>query len=662
MFACLYSSSVPLAALIKLAEDFTPRFEVLGPLVMLDAGGLSRLFGTPREIGDHLRRAAAGPVRIAIAPTQTAAALMALGRPGLVVLELAEVREALGELPVTLLGEFERVRLQGDAVSPRRLAVPPARVAAPVPPSVGAMADVLPYFHSSLARTSDAAAQPHREAGDKYVDTVAPVEAITQPAPSGGGWTHPRDAHAAAHTRRPRRPVTAPRDVEHAYALPEAHPPRRVPSQTPSGHMSGRVPQRGVPPRDPAIRARHAAIEDVLDTLRRWGVRTLGQLAALPAGEVYERLGARGILWQRLARGDESTPLVPWIPEDPFEDALDLDWPIEGLEPLSFVLGRLLEPLADRLERADRGAAILHTHLRLVDRTVHARTLQLPSPMRDPKTLRTLVLLDLETHPPSAGIDQVRVLIEPTPARVTQWALFERAQPSPEQVSTLLARLAALMGESHVGSPQLVDTWKPGAFEMTPFAPGSSGPTAHDSHGGAQEVPGTSAVSPALARQGTSRAQSRTGAQRHAQAQSRSYVSPQPPATSESNAPGLEAQTRPEASSHLEAQTRVEASNRVEAQSGPGVALRRFRLPVPARVQMEDGRPVRILTDRRGVTGGAVVQAAGPWRTSGAWWNDAQPGRAWDRDEWDVALADGTIYRIYVERDVGQWFLEGCVD
>jgi protein ImuB len=95
--------------------------------------------------------------------------------------------------------------------------------------------------------------------------------------------------------------------------------------------------------------------------------------------------------------------------------------------------------------------------------------------------------------------------------------------------------------------------------------------------------------------------------------------------------------------------------------NAPSVALRRFRLPVPARVQVQDGRPVRIMTDRRGVTGGPVVQSAGPWRTSGEWWNDGA-GRSWDRDEWDVAIADGTIYRIYVERDIGQWFLEGVVD
>ena len=111
MFACLYSLSAPVAALVKVAEEFTPRFEVVGPLVMLDVGGLSRLFGSAHEIGEQLRRAAMAPVRIALAPTQTAAALLALGRPGLVVIAPDGQRVALAPLTVSVLGEFERVRL-----------------------------------------------------------------------------------------------------------------------------------------------------------------------------------------------------------------------------------------------------------------------------------------------------------------------------------------------------------------------------------------------------------------------------------------------------------------------------------------------------------------------------------------------------------------------
>src|SRR6185295_6862937 len=99
------------------------------------------------------------------------------------------------------------------------------------------------------------------------------------------------------------------------------------------------------------------------------------------------------------------------------------------------------------------------------------RSLQLPAPMRDARTLRTLALLDLESHPPSAAIDRVVVAVDPTPGRVIQFSLLTRPLPSPEQLSTLMARLTALMGEGRCGSAITVDSWQPGAFEMTPFAP-----------------------------------------------------------------------------------------------------------------------------------------------------------------------------------------------
>src|SRR5262245_28611383 len=111
MFACLYSLSAPQSLLVKVAEDFTPRFETFGALVMLDIAGLSRLFGTPQEIGAQLRRSMGGaPVRIAIAPSQTAAALLALGRVGLTVVSVEQQPAALAALPVALLGELERLR------------------------------------------------------------------------------------------------------------------------------------------------------------------------------------------------------------------------------------------------------------------------------------------------------------------------------------------------------------------------------------------------------------------------------------------------------------------------------------------------------------------------------------------------------------------------
>jgi protein ImuB len=328
---------------------------------------------------------------------------------------------------------------------------------------------------------------------------------------------------------------------------------------------------------------------DTLTTLQRWGLKTCGELAALPASGLSERLGQTGMLWQRLARGEDDRPLVASQPEERFEASLDLEWPIDGLEPLSFVLGRLFDTVCDRLERRDRGAARLQVTLGLITRAEHIRHLELPTPLRDPRVLRTLALLDLESHPPPAGIDRVRIAIDPTPARVWQWSLLTRARPSAEGLATLSARLTALMGESRVGAPRLVDSHRPGAFEMANFL---------------------EAV------------------------EQKAHV------------------TRPAPERGLDSDQRTRTL----------VIVRRFRLPVPARVSVSLERPVRITTDRRGLSGGMVISAAGPWRSSGSWWRPRTPVRAWDHDEWDVELTDGAAYRVSRDRELNRWFIEGTID
>ena len=70
------------------------------------------------------------------------------------------------------------------------------------------------------------------------------------------------------------------------------------------------------------------------------------------------------------------------------------------------------------------------------------------------------------------------------------------------------------------------------------------------------------------------------------------------------------------------------------------------------------------------MSGGRVEQCAGPWRTSGAWWDGlARRSRGewsgeggWDRDEWDVTLSDGATYRIFRDRHSDAWCVEGIVD
>lgn len=100
----------------------------------------------------------------------------------------------------------------------------------------------------------------------------------------------------------------------------------------------------------------------------------------------------------------------------------------------------------------------------------------------------------------------------------------------------------------------------------------------------------------------------------------------------------------------------------------PGLAIvrRRQRIPPAIRVRVAGGRPVHVTGGRRGLPGGAVTQAAGPWRTSGHWWpaqrSAPDASGPWDRDEWDVALVDGAICRIFHDRAMDRWFLDGVYD
>ncbi len=353
---------------------------------------------------------------------------------------------------------------------------------------------------------------------------------------------------------------------------------------------------------------------DVLGTLHRWGITTCGALARLPAADLQARLGERGLWVQRLAAGLDPRPMRIQPPDEVFSESLDLEWPIDGLEPLSFVIGRVLDPLCAHLEAHDRAAAVVRMSLQLTDRQSHTREIALPAPVREARVLRTLLLLDLEAHPPHAAIDRLTVSVDPVPGRIVQFSLLRKALPSDDQLATLQARLTAVMGQGRCGAPALVDSHRPGAVALAPFVP--SGAEGTDT--------GAAALLAAL---------------------------------------GLTA-TRDAG--------RARADARESAREGwidtAGYHVRRLRQPWPVEVVLGPGRLPKGL--RFGIRSrdtafrdGPIVQAAGPWRSSGAWWHPSTASDgAWDRDEWDVALDGGAAYRIFQDRATGQWWVEGEID
>jgi protein ImuB len=86
------------------------------------------------------------------------------------------------------------------------------------------------------------------------------------------------------------------------------------------------------------------------------------------------------------------------------------------------------------------------------------------------------------------------------------------------------------------------------------------------------------------------------------------------------------------------------------AVDAPYLAFRYFRPPLEAQVEE---KAIRTKLFR-----GRILNIAGPWRSSGDWWR--QDG--WDRDEFDLYLTDGALYRLVRDRAAGQWFAEGTYD
>jgi protein ImuB len=336
-----------------------------------------------------------------------------------------------------------------------------------------------------------------------------------------------------------------------------------------------------------------------LETMQRWGIRKLRDLAALPPVALNERLGQSGLHLQRLAQGATSRTLVPAEPPLIFQETIELEHPLVLLEPLAFLLGRLLEQLCTRLEA--RALATQELRLSLEVENVAAeeipwgevgagvprgsrahlfqRTLRLPVPLLDPGTFLKLLQLDLKAHPPGAPIVKIHLAAEPVRPRAAQNGLFLPPSPEPEKLELTLARIAGIVGENKVGSLALLDTHRPEGFRMQRFTP-----------------------------------------------------------------------------------TMLKAGSDIETKKPNLVtALRIFRPTLDVGVTLQDGKPVGISCSRRKEVQGEILWAAGPWRSSGDWWG--QEGWARDEWDIAVQAESGiALYRLVRDLLGGRWFLEGSYD
>ena len=223
---------------------------------------------------------------------------------------------------------------------------------------------------------------------------------------------------------------------------------------------------------------------EVAETLERWGIRSIGELAKLPEGEVASRLGELGRQLHETARGRDPRPLEPRLPPLALTEGIELDWPLVNLEPFLFMANAALERLNGRLDRQGLACARLELALKLDPEGHDARGLALPAPTRDVKTLLTLIRLELEARQPGAPVTGFSFTAHPDKPRRAQLTLFGAPALSPDRLATTIARLASLLGADRIGSPRTVDGHCPERYASATFTPPTPPEIARPARGG----------------------------------------------------------------------------------------------------------------------------------------------------------------------------------
>jgi protein ImuB len=227
---------------------------------------------------------------------------------------------------------------------------------------------------------------------------------------------------------------------------------------------------------------------ELADTFRRWGVRTLGELAGLPRRSLADRLGPAGLRAHDLALGLDRDPFRVYGPEPYWEEMLGLEWEIVALDALAGVLERVLERLTARLAVVHVSADAVDLELTLASGETHQRSIALAYPTREARLMLSLIRLDLEAHPPPAAVVGLTVRARPAVARPTPSELWQPPAPAHRDLAALLTRLTALVGAGNLGAAALVDSHHPDAFTLEPFRGTGSVEAAPSGEGGAPDA------------------------------------------------------------------------------------------------------------------------------------------------------------------------------
>lgn len=216
------------------------------------------------------------------------------------------------------------------------------------------------------------------------------------------------------------------------------------------------------------------------ETFAIWGIRTLGELAALPEVDLIARLGAQALRWRDMALGAEPHTFQPIEAEFSLREFCEFETPVEQADSLLFVGARMIDCLVSRATARALSLASITIEMALGAGCVHRRTIRPALASSDRKFLLKLLQLEIAAHPPPSAVVALTLTAQAGQSSKVQLGLFSPPTPEPSRLDVTIARLKAIAGEDRVGSPVLEDTHRPGAFRMESFAvvAASSAPSA----------------------------------------------------------------------------------------------------------------------------------------------------------------------------------------
>lgn len=215
--------------------------------------------------------------------------------------------------------------------------------------------------------------------------------------------------------------------------------------------------------------ARPLEFTEIITILHKWGIHTLGDLAALQPDQLTARLGPVALrLWNQ-ATGRATRLLRLVRPAEVFREEIEFDYEVETVEPVLFILQRFLEQLTRRLGALYLLACELTLGLTFTDKTSYQHRFQIPDPTNSIELLFRLLQTHLENFRTAHPI--VAVALEAQPARPgeQQFRFFETPLRDPGRLHETLTRLTGLFGRERVGRPLREDSHRPDAFHLDPF-------------------------------------------------------------------------------------------------------------------------------------------------------------------------------------------------